>query len=163
MQPLDRIVRRKRVGSRTVAASVPPRPVLHFTLQAMTTSYRFARIVFAIAGIYGLIVMIPQYWLEDRIGVDSPPAITHPEYFYGFIGVVVAWQLVFLLIARDPARYRAIMPIAFIEKLAFGIPVLLLYSGHRVTASVLVFGCLDLVLALLFAISYLVGNPRRAS
>ncbi|HET7551176.1 MAG TPA: hypothetical protein VFK04_07785 [Gemmatimonadaceae bacterium] len=127
-----------------------------------TTSHRFPRIVFAIAGIYGLIVMIPQYWLEDRIGVDSPPAITHPEYFYGFIGVVVAWQLVFLLIARDPERYRAIMPIAFIEKIAFGIPVLVLYSAHRVTTSVLGFGLLDLVWALLFAISYLVSNPRRA-
>lgn len=134
-------------------------------MAASTTSHRFARIVFAIAGIYGLIVMLPQYWLEDRIAVDSPPAITHPEYFYGFIGVVVAWQLVFLLIARDPERYRALMPIAFIEKIAFGIPVLLLYSGHRVTASVLGFGLLDLVWALLFAISYLVTStgPARAA
>jgi hypothetical protein len=127
-----------------------------------TTSHRFARIVFAVAGIYGLIVMIPQYWLEDRIAVDSPPAITHPEYFYGFIGVVIAWQLAFLLIARDPERYRTIMPVAFIEKIAFGIPVLLLYSGHRVTTSVLGFGILDLVWALLFAISYLASDPRRA-
>jgi hypothetical protein len=94
--------------------------------------------------------------------VDSPPAITHPEYFYGFIGVVIAWQLSFLVIAKDPERYRALMPIAFIEKIAFGIPVLLLYAGHRITTSVLGFGVLDLIWALLFAISYLVTDPGRA-
>ena len=66
----------------------------------------FARRVFQVAGIYGLIVMLPQYFLEQRIGRDAPPAITHPEYFYGFIGVVVAWQLCFLAIARDPVRLR---------------------------------------------------------
>jgi hypothetical protein len=128
----------------------------------MQPSNRFARVVFALSGIYGLIVMIPQYWLEDRIGVDSPPAITHPEYFYGFIGVVIAWQLAFLLVAKDPGRYRALMPIAFIEKLGFGIPVLLLYAGHRITSSVLGFGVIDLVWALLFAISYFVTDPARA-
>ncbi len=127
----------------------------------MIPSYRFARIVYAIAGIYGLLVMIPQYWLEERIALDSPPAITHPEYFYGFIGVVVAWQLVFLLVSRAPAHYRAIMPIAVLEKLGFGLPVVLLYAGHRVTVSVLGFGILDLVWATLFAISYLVTSPAR--
>jgi hypothetical protein len=54
------------------------------------------------------------------------------------------------------------MPIAFIEKIGFGIPVLLLYAGHRITTSVLGFGALDLVWALLFAVSYLVTNPGRA-
>jgi hypothetical protein len=128
----------------------------------MKSSHRFARIVYAIAGIYGLIVMTPQYWLEDRIGLDSPPAITHPEYFYGFIGIVIAWQFVFLLIARDPARYRSLMAITILEKLAFGVPVLVLYAGGRVTSSVLGFGALDLVWALLFTISYLVTSPGRA-
>jgi hypothetical protein len=125
----------------------------------MTTS-RFARIVFAAAGIYGLLVMLPQYAMEERIARDSPPAITHPEYFYGFVGVVVAWQLVFLLIARDPVRFRAIMPVAVVEKLAFGLPAILLYAQHRVTGAVLGFGLLDLVLGALFVASYLVTPPR---
>ena len=67
---------------------------------------RFARRVFTVAGIYGLIVMVPQYFLAAQISRDTPPAITHLEYFYGFIGLAVAWQLVFLLIGRDPERYR---------------------------------------------------------
>ena len=48
---------------------------------------KFARIVFLVAGIYGLLVVAPQYFLEARIGRDTPPAITHPEFFYGFVGV----------------------------------------------------------------------------
>ena len=70
---------------------------------------RFARWVFRLAGIYGLIVLLPQYFLEERIGRDDPPPITHPEHFYAFLGVAVAWQVAFLVIAQDPIRYRPIM------------------------------------------------------
>lgn len=133
------------------------------TVPAVTSPQRFARIAFAVAGVYGLLVMAPQYWLEDRVGRDTPPAITHPEYFYGFIGVVIAWQLAFLLVARDPARYRALMPIAVVEKLGFGLPVLVLYARHRIAGSVLVFGVIDLVLAVLFATSYLLTSPARGT
>jgi hypothetical protein len=122
---------------------------------------RFARIAFVFAGIYGLVAMIPQYWLERKISTDSPPAITHPEYFYGFIGVVVAWQLVFLLVARDPLRLRAIMPVAIVEKLAFAVPVIVLYAEHRISRSVLGFGLFDLVLGALFLASYRLTAPRR--
>jgi hypothetical protein len=51
---------------------------------------RFARVVFLVAGIYGILVLLPQYFLEERIGIDSPPPITHPEHFYGFVGVALA-------------------------------------------------------------------------
>lgn len=128
----------------------------------MTREHRFARYVFGSAGVYGLLVMAPQYWMEGAIGRQSPPAITHPEYFYGFVGVVLAWQLVFLLMARDPAGLRVLMPAAVLEKLAFGIPVLVLYAQHRLAASVLPFGVVDLVLCALFAASYVLTSPRRA-
>lgn len=127
----------------------------------MISSHRFARVTFAAAGIYGLLVMAPQYWLEDRIARDNPPAITHVEYFYGFVGVVIAWQLVFLLIARRPVQYRAIMPVAVVEKLAFGVPAIVLYAEHRLAAMVLGFGVIDLLLAVLFTTAYLLTNPSR--
>lgn len=41
---------------------------------------KFAKRVFLAAGIYGLIVMLPFYFLENKIGCDFPPAITHPEH-----------------------------------------------------------------------------------
>ena len=115
---------------------------------------RFARRVYAIAGIYGLIVMFPQYFLEDRIGRDYPPPITHPEYFCGFVGVVLVWQMAFLVIARDPARYHALMPVTVLEKLAFAVPVLLLYRDGRVAAALLPFAAIDLVLGALFLIAW---------
>src|SRR5215211_2629811 len=77
---------------------------------------RFARIVFLIAGIYGLIVLVPQFFLERRIGEDTPPPITHPEFFYGFICVAIAWQVLFLILSRDPVRYRPMMIPAMLEK-----------------------------------------------
>ena len=114
----------------------------------------FARRVYTVAGIYGLLVMFPQYFLEERIGRDNPPPITHPEYFYGFIGIVLVWQLAFLVIARDPARFRALMPVTVLEKLAFAIPVVLLYAQRRVAPAALLFAGIDLVLGLLFFLSW---------
>jgi hypothetical protein len=76
----------------------------------------FARWLFRIAGILGLLMLLPQYFMEERVGQMTPPAITHPELFYGFIGVALAWQVAFLVIAQDPARYRPFMIPAVLEK-----------------------------------------------
>jgi hypothetical protein len=116
---------------------------------------RFARRVYTVAGVYGLIVMLPQYFLEDRIARDTPPPITHPEHFYGFVGVTIAWQLAFLVIGRDPQRYRALMPVTVLEKLAFALAVAVLWAHGRVAASVLPFAGIDLLLGALFLVSYL--------
>lgn len=116
--------------------------------------HRFPRRVFTIAGIYGIIVLLPQYFMAERIGRDLPPPITHVEYFYGFIGVALAWQFVFLLIGRDPIRFRPLMLPAILEKLVFAVPVFILFAAGRVPASVALFGGLDLVLAALFFIAY---------
>jgi hypothetical protein len=124
---------------------------------------RFARRAYLFAGIYGLVVMLPQYFMEERIGRDTPPPITHPEHFYGFIGVVIAWQLAFLVIARDPARFRALMPVTMLEKLVFAVPVLILYAQGRVAASVLPFAAIDLVLGALFFLSYLRLGATQAA
>lgn len=115
---------------------------------------RFASRVFSIAGIYGLITLIPQYFLESVIAELAPPAITHPEYFYGFLGVTIAWQLCFLIIARDPVRLRPVMLAAIVEKLVFAIPAIILYAQQRLAGTTLVFVAIDLVLAVLFTIAY---------
>ena len=89
---------------------------------------RFARWVFLAAGIYGIVALAPLYFLEDRVGRDYPPAISHPQYFYGFIGVGLAWQALFLLIALDPDRLRPAMLLAIVEKATFAIAVALLFT-----------------------------------
>jgi hypothetical protein len=116
---------------------------------------KLASRVFRLAGIYGLIVLVPQYFTEDMVGRDYPPAITHPEFYYGFLGVAIAWQIVFLLISRDPLRYRVMMLPSILEKIGFGPAVLLLYLGHRLQSlATLVFGLIDLMLAAAFAWAY---------
>lgn len=114
----------------------------------------FARRVFLIAGVYGVLVLAPQYFLEGKVGRDFPPAITHPEHFYGFVGVALAWQFLFLLIAHDPVRFRPAMPVAILEKLAFGGAAVVLFLQGRLAVPVLAAGLVDLLLAVLFAVSW---------
>jgi hypothetical protein len=123
---------------------------LGVTIDVMT----FAKRVFLVAGIYGVIVLLPQYFMEERIGRDFPPPINHPEHFYGFIGVALAWQVLFFVIARDPVRYRGAMPVAILEKLSFGIAAVVLYLQARIPVAVLVPGIIDLVLASLFFVAW---------
>jgi hypothetical protein len=115
---------------------------------------KFARWVYLIAGIYGLIVLIPQYFLETQNGVDYPPPINHPEYYYGFFGVAIAWQIAFLIISRDPVRYRLLMIATIAEKYTYGIAVLILFWQDRLTGPVLATGLIDLLLGSLFAFSF---------
>ena len=115
---------------------------------------KFASRVFFWAGVYGLVVLLPQYFLEAKNGRDFPPAITHPEYYYGFIGVAVAWQVLFLVVARDPVRYRAVMPAAVLEKVSFGAAAVVLFVMGRVSALLVGFGVIDLMLAALFVWAY---------
>ena len=117
---------------------------------------KFARWVFGIAGAYGLIVLLPQYFMEGMISAQNPPAITHPEYFYGFVGLAVAWQVVFLVIARDPVRYRLLMLPSILEKLAFAVPGLVLFLQHRIATQVFAFSMVDLVLGVLFVAGFVV-------
>lgn len=111
---------------------------------------KFARTVFNVAGIYGVVVLVPQYFMEARIGRDFPPPITHPEHFYGFIGVALAWQVLFFAIAREPVRLRPAMLPAILEKLAFGIAAIVLFAQGRIAPPLLGAGLIDLLLAALF-------------
>ena len=120
---------------------------------------RFAQILFLLAGTYGLIVLLPMYFLETRTGVDYPPGITHPEFYYGFIGVGVAWQVAFLLIGREPVRFYPLIPAAVLEKLTYAAAVFLLWFQHRVPAAAAPFAAIDLGFGLLFLAAY--GKLRR--
>ncbi len=116
---------------------------------------KFARLTFLIAGIYGLLALLPLYFMEQQTGRDYPPPITHPEYYYGFVGVAVAWQLAFLVMSRDPVRYRRLMPVAVVEKASFFIPVVVLFLQHRVSTFMLGAASIDGILGVLFLASYL--------
>ena len=123
---------------------------------------KFAKIVFWIAGIWGVLVITPLYFLFDSISRNDPPPITHPGFFYGFAGVALAWQIAFLFIAQDPARFRPLMIPSILEKVSFSFAVLVLVSQNRMHPSDLVFAGTDLLLGLLFVIAYLKTPSRTA-
>lgn len=114
----------------------------------------FAKRVFFWAGAYGVLVLLPMFFLEERIGRDFPPASNHPEQYYAFLSVALAWQFVFLLIARDPVRFRPVMLAAIAEKFLPAAAVLWLYAVNRVNAMTLAPFLVDAVLGLLFVVGY---------
>jgi hypothetical protein len=116
---------------------------------------RFAKIVFWVAGIWGFLVLTPLYFMFDLIGRQDPPPITHPGFFYGFVGAGLAWQVAFLFIAADPVRFRPLMILSILEKISYGAAIIVLVLQGRMHKSDLVFACADLLLGLLFVIAYL--------
>jgi len=121
---------------------------------------KFAKVLFLVAGIYGLLALAPQYFLEEKNGRDFPPAITHPEYYYGFVGVAIAWQIVFLIMSRDPVRYRPIMLAGVVEKASYAIAVIVLYLQGRTGTLILGAGIIDLALGALFLLAYVVTRDE---
>jgi hypothetical protein len=122
---------------------------------------RFARWVFLSAGLSGISIVVPPFFLERQTGEDFPPAITHPEYFYGFFGVTLAWQFMFLVIAFDPVRYRPAMVPAMLEKIGFAAAVWVLYAAGRGPSLMRGFAAMDMTWLVLFVIAYR-RTPRMA-
>ena len=115
---------------------------------------KFAKIVFRIAGIYGVLVIMPLYFIFDKIGQQDPPPITHPGFYYGFAGTALAWQVAFLVIAADPVRFRSMMIPSILEKVAYGAAIIVLYLQQRVHPADLALAGADLLLALLFLVAF---------
>jgi hypothetical protein len=115
---------------------------------------KFAKIAFWVAGIWGFLVLTPLYFLFDVIGRNDPPPITHPGFFYGFVGAALAWQVAFIFLATDPIRFRPLMIPSILEKVSWGTTVIVLVLQQRMHKSDLFFAGTDLLLGLLFVISY---------
>lgn len=106
-----------------------------------------------------MLIIAPLYFLFEMIGRRDPPPITHPGFFYGFVGLALAWQFAFLFIATDPLRYRPLMLPSMFEKFSFGSAVVILVLEGRTRSSDLVFAATDLLLGILFVLAYL-KTPR---
>ena len=115
---------------------------------------KFAKRVFMGAGIWGLVVVPPLFFLLDVVNRQTPPAVTHLEFYYGFTAVTTVWQIAFLVIASDPVRFRPLMPVAFLEKAGWIATLVLLYAKGQISVSAFPFGVVDSLLGLLFAIAF---------
>jgi len=121
---------------------------------------KFAKIVFWIAAIWGVLVLTPLFFLFDVIGRQDPPPITHPGFYYGFVSVGLAWQIAFFFIALDPVRHRPLMIPSMFEKFTYVAAVVTLVLQGRMHPSDLTFAATDFLLGVLFVIAYL-KTPSR--
>jgi hypothetical protein len=124
---------------------------------------KWVKFLFYISATYGVLALTPLYFQEARIARQSLPALAYPEFFYGFLGVALAWQLVFFLVGVDPVRYRHIMLAGVVEKIGFGLPAMLLYQAGRIKTDMFIAGSIDLLLAVLFTLAWVkVGKERHS-
>jgi hypothetical protein len=120
---------------------------------------KYAKIVFWIAFVWGILILTPLYFMFDTIGRQDPPPITHPGFYYGFLSTGLAWQFAFLVIARDPVRFRWMMLPSILEKFGYAISLTALYLQGRLHASDMTFGMVDLVFGILFVVAFFRTRP----
>ena len=111
---------------------------------------KFARYTFLLAGIYGLLVLVPQYFVE----AGGTAVAGLPEFYYGFIGVAAAFQLVFIIISTDPQRYRPMILPSIVEKFSFAIAVAMLVYAGRTSGQIVMGAAIDLLLGVVFVLSW---------
>lgn len=119
--------------------------------------------LFLFAGLYGIAALLPNYFLEDRLATMFPPSMTHPENFYTFIGVALAFQWVFLIISTDVQRYRSLMLPAAAEKLVFFVTIMVFFMQERVAVLATVPAMIDLLLGILFLFAFMKTPPASAA
>ena len=115
---------------------------------------RFARTGFVVAGIWGIVVLTPFYWLVDVTGRRYDPPTTHPHFFYGFVVVALAWQIAFLVIGSNPTRFRTFMIPAMLEKFGYVATLAALHGQGRIASVDALTAVPDGLLGLLFILAF---------
>ena len=124
---------------------------------------RLARAVFVGAGIWGIAVLPPLYFLRDISGRAYPPPTDYPHFFYGFLSVALAWQIAFLVIASNPARFRLLMLPSMMEKFGHVATLIVLYLQSRIAVADAVAALPDFLLGVLFVLAFAKTRaPARA-
>ena len=124
---------------------------------------RFAQRVFRIAGFWGVAILTPLYFAYDWIGKQYPPAMTHPDFYFGFIGLALPWQAVFFVIAKDPNRFRPMIIAAVLEKFSYVITVAALFARGRLEGGQLAPAIPDCALGILFIAAFFKTRPPRST
>ena len=117
-------------------------------LSARDTAPRWVGWWFRGAAIYGAVALLAS--------LAAPGAIVLPQL--AFTLTALAFQLVFWMVGGDPVRYRPLMLAGIAEKLAFGVPALLLAAGSTTA----IFGAIDVALGAGFLVAWF-ATPARAA
>jgi hypothetical protein len=115
---------------------------------------RFAKIVFIAAGVWGVVVLTPLYFLVDLTGRQYAPPTAYPQFFYGFLSVAMAWQIAFLVIGSSPVRFRPLMIPSIIEKFGHVVGVAVLYGQSRISPADAMAAGPDLLLGVFFIAAF---------
>ena len=115
---------------------------------------RFAKIVFIAAGVWGIVVLTPLYFLFDITGRQYVPPEVYPHFFYGFLSVTMAWQIAFLVIGSNPVRFRPLMIPSIIEKLGYVVTIAMLHGQARISTADATAAVPDVLLAVLFIMAF---------
>jgi len=115
---------------------------------------KLAKWTFRTAGIFGLIVMVPMLFIEKLIEQIMPPVVNHPEFFYGFVLLNICWQILYLIVSKDPVRLRPMMIPAFLAKASGPIALLWLHFQDRISSQWVTTIYMDALFAILFLVSY---------
>jgi hypothetical protein len=120
---------------------------------------RFARSVFVLAGVWGIAVLTPLFFLVDVTGRPYRAPLDYPHFYYGFLAIAMAWQVAFFVIGSDPSRYRLFMIPAFLEKAGYVITTTVLYSQGRISTDDANTAIPDSVLLVLFVVAFVKTRP----
>ena len=113
---------------------------------------RLARWIFGLAAVYGFVTLLPSYGGLSEVAPDaSADAVL---FFHSFLSLAIAFQVLFAIIASDPRRHRLAMIPAMLDKIAFGIPVLLMRDISAAADFFVPFALIDLAFLPLFAIAF---------
>ncbi|MGE5246205.1 MAG: hypothetical protein ACM3SQ_18420 [Betaproteobacteria bacterium] len=115
---------------------------------------KFAKATFIIAGIWGIAVLTPLYFLFDITGRQYPVPTEYPQFYYGFLSITMAWQIAFLIIGSNPVRFRPLMIAAIIEKAGYVLTLLLLHGAGRLSVLDTTPAIPDSILGILFVIAF---------
>ena len=86
---------------------------------------KFARVVFWIAGAFGVAALVPLYRTPGN-----------PTY-YGMLATLAAWQIAFFVIGWKPRQLRLVMIPAVLEKALWMLTLLILCLKGQTTWSLL--------------------------
>jgi hypothetical protein len=115
---------------------------------------RFAKVVFIAAGVWGIVVLTPLYFLLDISGRQYAAPTTYPQFVYGFLSVAMAWQIAFLMIGTSPVRFRPLMIASMVEKFGHVMTVAVLYAQARISTLDAMAAGPDLLLGALFVAAF---------
>jgi hypothetical protein len=115
---------------------------------------RFAKVVFIAAGVWGIVVLTPLYFLLDISGRQYAAPTTYPQFVYGFLSVAMAWQIAFLIIGTSPVRFRPLMIASMVEKFGHVVTVAVLYGQARISTLDAMAAGPDLLLGVLFIAAF---------